>query len=71
MKPIYKTFEELPLFLSVKELAAVMGISVPVAYEVVHREDFPAIRVGDSKKRIVIPRDRFAEWMNQKGGIDN
>lgn len=68
MKSTYKTIEELPLCLNVQQVADVLGISKPIAYEVVNREDFPAIRVGDKKKRIVVPRDRFAEWMNQKGG---
>lgn len=81
MKPKYKSFDELPLCLNVQDVADVMGVSKPVAYELANRADFPAIRMGDSGKRIVVPRDRFRAWLagieltdlpyNQIGNLDD
>ena len=59
MKSKYTSFDELPLCLNVQDVADVMGVSKPVAYELANRADFPAIRMGDSGK----PRDRFRAWL--------
>ncbi len=46
--------------MTVDQLAETLGISRPIAYTLVNRADFPAIRIG---KRIVIPISAFEEWM--------
>ncbi len=46
--------------MSVQELAAQMGISLPKAYELVKEPDFPTIRVGT---RILIPVEAYREWL--------
>lgn len=46
--------------MSVQELSAQMGISLPKAYQLVKEPDFPVIRVGT---RILIPVDAFREWL--------
>lgn len=46
--------------ISVKELAAQLGISLPKAYELVKTTGFPVIRIGT---RILIPVDAFKEWL--------
>lgn len=46
--------------MSVKELAERMGISLPMAYDLTRREDFPSLRVG---ARILIPIDAFRDWL--------
>ncbi len=46
--------------MSVKELALTLGISLPVAYELVKQPEFPVIHVG---ARILIPVDEFQEWI--------
>lgn len=46
--------------MSVQELSAYMGISLPKAYELTKREGFPAIRIGT---RILVPVDTFKEWL--------
>ena len=61
MKRTYKSFEELPLCLNVQQMADVLGVCKPVAYNLVNRDDFPAIRL---EKRIVIPSDRFKAWLD-------
>lgn len=58
----YKSYEELPLMLSVPEVAAVLGISQAGAYELVHTDGFPALKVGS---RIVVPKEKFIEWINE------
>ena len=46
--------------LSVQELSAQMGISLPKAYELVKSPGFPTIRIGT---RILIPVDAYKEWL--------
>ncbi len=52
------------LTLSVDEMAHALGISRPVAYELIRREGFPAIRV--SERRIIIPLDSLKRWLNSE-----
>ena len=52
------------LAINVDELAHVLGISRPVAYELIKREGFPAIRV--SERRIIIPMDKLNEWLDRE-----
>ncbi len=60
-KKIQKSFDELPLMLNVVQVAAVLGISRAGAYELVHSEGFPALKIGS---RIVVPKDKLREWIN-------
>ncbi len=62
-KEIFKSYEELPLMLSVPEMAAALGISRAGAYELARSEGFPALRIGT---RIVIPKDKLQEWVNKQ-----
>ncbi len=62
-KSRYKSFEELPLMLTVQDVADVLGIGLAHAYEVAHRKDFPTITLGS---RIIVPRDRFMEWIDRQ-----
>ena len=64
-KEIFKSYEELPLMLSVPEMAAALGISRAGAYELARSEGFPALRIG---KRIVIPKDELREWLKRNMG---
>ena len=57
----YKNYSELPLTLSVPEVAAVLGISRAGAYELVHSASFPKVKIG---KRILVPKDKFIEWLD-------
>ena len=59
----YHSFEELPLMLKGQDVADVLGIGLANAYEVVHRQDFPAITLGS---RIIIPRDKFVAWIEKQ-----
>jgi len=63
LKKTYTNYEELPLMLSVPEVAAVLGISRAGAYELAHSRDFPALRIGS---RIVVPKDKLLLWIDAK-----
>lgn len=42
-----------------------MRISRAEAYEQMHSEGFPLIRIG---KRMLAPRDKFLEWVEEQVG---
>ena len=46
--------------MSVQELSAPMGISLPKAYELVKTPGFPTLRIGT---RILIPVDAYKKWL--------
>lgn len=57
----YKNYDELSLMLNVVQVAGVLGISRAGAYELVHSEGVPALKIGS---RIVVPKDRLQEWID-------
>ena len=59
----YKSFDDLPLMLSVPELASVLGISRAGAYELVKEKGFPSLTIGS---RILVPRDKLVAWIDAK-----
>jgi len=61
-KCVYKNTDDLPVIMSVKDLQNVLGIHSNNVYELVKKPGFPSIRV--SERRIVIPRDRFLQWLD-------
>lgn len=63
-KETFKSYEDLPLMLSVPEMAA-LGISRAGAYELARSEGFPALRIGT---RIVIPKDELRELIKRNMG---
>ena len=60
-KSKYTNYNDLPLTLSVPDVASVLGISRAGAYELVRSDSFPSLRIGS---RIVVPKERFIEWIN-------
>ena len=52
------------LTISVEEMANMLGISRPVAYELTHREGFPVVRV--SERRVIIPLDSLKRWLERE-----
>ena len=56
----YANYDQLPLMLNAEDVRTVMNISRAGAYQLMHREDFPTIIMG---KRMVVPRDKFLEWV--------
>ena len=65
---IYKTKEEMPLFLTVMDVANLLGISRASAYELVRQENFPKLKIVQG--RTIIPRDRLLEWLDEQTRYD-
>ena len=61
----FKSFDDLPLTLTVMEIAEVLRISRAGAYDLVRTEGFPALKIGS---RIVIPKEKFIQWMDENTG---
>lgn len=62
---IYKSYDELPLFLNSELVAKVLGISPSSGYELMHQPDFPVLRVGS---RMVVPKEKFIQWVEEHTG---
>ena len=60
---VYRTYDDLPMFLNVATVAKLLGISQSSGYELMHEKDFPAIKIGN---RILVPRDKLKEWVENK-----
>ncbi len=43
-----------------EEIAQILGVSKSAAYDLLHREDFPTLRIG---KRLLVVASRFDEWL--------
>ena len=61
----FKSFDDLPLTLTVMEVAEALRISRAGAYDLVRTEEFPALKIGS---RIVIPKEKFIQWMDENTG---
>lgn len=62
---VYKSYDELPLFLNVETVAQVLGVSPSSAYELMHEPDFPVLRVGN---RMVVSKEKFIQWVGEHTG---
>ena len=60
--------EELRLVLSVKQVAEILGVSVPFCYELFRTKGFPSIRI---LKRWVVRKDQFFKWLDNQIEIQN
>lgn len=67
MDSVYKSYEELPLFLNAKMVAQVLGVSPSSGYELLHQQDFPTQKIGN---RIVVPKEKFIQWVERNTGGD-
>ena len=64
---VYKSYEELPLFLNAKMVAQVLGIAPSSVYELMHESSFPVLKIGS---RMVVPKEKFIEWVARNTGGD-
>lgn len=62
---IYKSYDELPLFLNAETVAKTLGVSPASGYELMHEKGFPALKIGS---RIVVPKAKFIEWVEANTG---
>ncbi len=58
----YKSYEDLPLFLNAELVAQVLGISLAGAYDLLHSEGFPVLKIGT---RMVVPKEKFRQWVER------
>jgi len=54
----------LPFMLNVEEVSKLLRISRASTYNLLATEGFPRVVVG--KKRVVVPRDKLAQWIEQQ-----
>ena len=59
---VYKSYDELPLFLNADLVAKTLGIAPSSAYELMHEKNFPTLRIGS---RMVVPKEKFIEWVKR------
>jgi excisionase family DNA binding protein len=59
----YTSLEQLPLALSADDVAQVLGISRANAYELMHSEGFPTLKIG---KRMTVTKDKLIEWIQTR-----
>ncbi len=62
MNKTYTSYDELPIMLSVLQLASALGISRSGAYALTRSEGFPTLKIGS---RIVVPKDKLLCWINE------
>ena len=66
---LYKSYDELPLFLNSATVAKVLGVAPSSAYELMHEKDFPTLHIGS---RMVVPKEKFIPWVEEHTkGSDN
>jgi len=64
---MYKSYNDLPLFLNAELVSKVLGVSPSSGYELMHEQDFPVLKIGS---RMVVPKEKFIQWVGEhtKGG---
>ena len=65
---IYKDKSGMPMFLTVMDVANLLGISRASAYELVREDNFPKLKIVQG--RTIIPRDRLLEWLDEQTRYD-
>ena len=60
---IYKSYDELPLFLNSEIVSNLLGISISSAYELMHKKGFPSVKIGS---RLIVPKEEFQKWVKEK-----
>lgn len=52
-----------PLAVSAPEAARLLGVSKPTIYQYIHRDDFPAFKLGN---RTLVSVDGLKEWVRKQ-----
>ena len=60
---IYRSYDELPLFLNADTVAKALGVSPSSGYELMHDPGFPILKIGN---RMVVPKEKFIQWVEQR-----
>ena len=59
----FRSYDDLPLTLTVPEVGEVLAISRAKAYDLARSEGFPSMRIGT---RILVPRDKLIRWIDKE-----
>ena len=62
---VFKSYDELPLFLSAETVSKLLGLFISSTYELMQQNVFPVLRIGNRK---VVPKDRFRAWVDRFTG---
>ena len=57
---VYKTYDDLPLFLNANQVAKSLGVASSSDYELLHEKGFPTLKIGN---RMVVPKEQFIQWV--------
>ena len=63
---MFKSYDEMPLFLNVEMVAKALGVATSTAYELMHEKDFPALKIGS---RLIVPKEKFRQWVDSKTNL--
>ena len=66
MKPLYISFDQLPVMLNAQDVSSILGVSRAFAYNLFHAEGFPVIVIG---KRRLVKKESFLDWLNKQEGM--
>ncbi len=57
----YNSYDEMPMFLSIKDVADTIGLSISRIYDIANTDKkFPCVILG---RRKVVPREEFKAWV--------
>ena len=59
--------QELPAVLTMGHIQHILGVAKKTAYDLAHRDDFPAFRLG---RTIRVPREAFLRWLERQAGVE-
>lgn len=59
------SYDQLPIMLNANSVAQTLGISRAGAYELMHSEGFPTLRIG---KRMMVSKEHFIQWIEANSG---
>ena len=63
---MFKSYDEMPLFLNAEMVAKALGIATSTANELMHEKDFPALKIGS---RLLVPKEKFRQWVDSKTNL--
>ena len=63
---MFKSYDEMPLFLNAEMVAKALGVATSTAYELMHEKDFPALKIGN---RLLVSKEKFRQWVDSKTNL--
>ena len=62
-KSTYKSYDDLPLCLNAEMVADVLDVSSTICYELMRAGKLPVLRMGS---RLIVPKEKFLQWIEKK-----